>query len=120
LFFYCELQKTNFPILKNKQLFTGAGKAGIKSCLTIFLCLALLKSISQETNIVILAPEEVKNFREIIQAESAAKSMADSISDAAGRVLNQPPRPLEIIYYEGLLDTDPRKNKHSKKFSGHR
>jgi hypothetical protein len=95
--------------LKNKQLFTGAGKAGIKSCLTIFLCLALLKSISQETNIVILAPEEVKNFREIIKTESAAKSMADSILDAAKSVLNQPPRPLEIIYYEGLLDTDPKR-----------
>lgn len=102
--------------MKEIQLLTKAGKPGIKWCLTFFLGLILFKSFAQETNIVVLGPEEVQNIRTVIQTERSAKHLVDSILFAAEKVLNQPPRPLEIIYYEGLLDTDPKRINTVKSF----
>jgi hypothetical protein len=71
---------------------------------------------AQVTNIVILDEQEQMRLKEIIASSAEARSLYDSVAMAATASLKHVPRPLEIIYYEGLLDTDPLRINTVKSF----
>jgi hypothetical protein len=82
----------------------------------IILVLLGISARAQVTNIVILDKQEQIRLKGIIASNSEARLLYDSVAVAAGASLTHIPRPLEIIYYEGLLDTDPRRINTVKSF----
>jgi hypothetical protein len=88
--------------------------------LVIFIAVNLLisKTIqSQTTNIVILDPLEIKNLRTTLENSKSAKILFDSILVEAQKANNQKPLPVEEIYYEGLLDNDPKRIRTVESFT---
>lgn len=71
---------------------------------------------SQVTNIVILDKDEITKLREAINTNENVKRMYDSIANCANQLLIELPRPLETIFYEGLLDNDPKRINTVKSF----
>lgn len=88
----------------------------MKHIITLIVLIFCIHSFAQETNMVILNKKEVKNFREILNTIPEAKSMYDSIYTEALQLLDHESRPLEVVYYEGLLDTNPKRIKTMKSF----
>jgi hypothetical protein len=89
----------------------------MKQLITIIALFYSINSFAQETNMVILDKNEVENFRETIKKVPAAKEIYDSIYIAAINLLNHQPRPLEVVHYEGLLDTNPKRVNTMKSFA---
>jgi hypothetical protein len=81
----------------------------MRQLFTIIALFLRIYSFTQKTNIVILDKNEVENFRETIRKVPAAKEMYDSGYSEAINLLNNQPRPLEVVHYEGLLDTNPKR-----------
>lgn len=48
-------------------------------------------------------------LRRIIQEDSSARALADEVEAKARPLLDATPHPLQIIHYEGLVNTDPRR-----------
>ena len=71
--------------------------------------MASFQAWSQTTDMVILTPQEMTRLRSVIADKAEAKDLYDSIASLVRRHASDPPAPLEVIYYEGLLDTDPRR-----------
>ncbi|MFW5756222.1 MAG: hypothetical protein ACOCWK_06440, partial [Tangfeifania sp.] len=88
----------------------------MKHLITLIVLFFNIHSLAQETNMVILNKKEVKNFRKILNTVPEAKSMYDSIYNEALHLLDHEPRPMEVVYYEGLLDTNPKRVKTMKSF----
>jgi hypothetical protein len=65
--------------------------------------------VGQTTTIVILNLEEQERLRERMIQDELAEKLGDSILDLANEALFLQPRPLKVINYEGLLDTDPKR-----------
>lgn len=65
--------------------------------------------LSQTTNIVILNSSEIQNLRSLLTKNEDLKKMRDSILTEANFALACVEKPLEIMHYEGLLNTDPKR-----------
>jgi hypothetical protein len=65
--------------------------------------------VAQTTTMVILDEVEVKKLRTVVEENSQARHLADSIRHLAEEALERTPRPLEIVYFEGLLETNPKR-----------
>ncbi|MFZ5431583.1 MAG: alginate lyase family protein [Bacteroidota bacterium] len=79
-------------------------------CSILFLLLMVFQgvaSLAQITEIVILDNQEIKNLRELTYNNAAAQRFGDSIVLVAERSLNDSPKPIRKIFYEGLLDSNP-------------
>ena len=83
----------------------------------IFTLLFGLQSYCQVTNIVILDKNEISHLQEVISTNRNAKQLYDSIAAEAAVALQLQPRPLQIMYYEGLLDTNPKRINTVKSFA---
>jgi hypothetical protein len=75
----------------------------------IIVVLLFINARAQVTNVVILDEQEQIRLKELIASYTEARNLNDSVRLAATASLKHMARPLEIIYYEGLLDTDPRR-----------
>lgn len=60
---------------------------------------------------LLLTVEEQRVLRELIRENEEVQKHWYSIQEAAQIILNEQPQPLKVIYYEGLLDTDPKRVK---------
>ncbi len=56
-----------------------------------------------------LDPSQLERLRELATSDSSAKALADQVSTEARPLLEAKPQPLEVIHYEGLVNTDPRR-----------
>lgn len=66
-------------------------------------------SVAQVTNLVVLDSAEIVRLKKLISESHDAGALYDSIARQAAVAMNQQPRPLRQIHYEGLLDTDPKR-----------
>lgn len=85
--------------------------------LILFLFLFILNSNSQTTNLVILNSKEIKNLKSAIKENQQVRILYNSILNEAKEGLDKPPKPIEVIYYEGLLDTNPKRIETVKSFA---
>jgi len=76
--------------------------------LLIFLKLPFI-AYCQTTTMVILSKKEQKNFRVLLKSDDQVKILYDSIRNLAQKALYHNTRPLKVLYYEGLLDTNPKR-----------
>jgi hypothetical protein len=58
---------------------------------------------------VILNDQEQKNFRMLLDTSQQVSILNDSIQNLAQKALSHHARPLEVMFYEGLLDTNPNR-----------
>ena len=56
-----------------------------------------------------LRPEQLISLRHLAQTDAEARAIADAVAAEAAPLLGATPRPLEVIHYEGLVNTDPRR-----------
>jgi len=77
--------------------------------LSIFLFTGIFAVLGQTTTMVILNDQEIIKLRKIISENDQAKAMADSIVGLTDQALERTPRPLEVVYFEGLLETNPKR-----------
>ncbi len=80
--------------------------------LAVFLGLSLGLAVTSafgqiNTGIVILNQEEQARFRGLLENNTEVRALFDSIRVRADNHLSVPAHPIPVIYYEGLLDTDP-------------
>jgi hypothetical protein len=66
-------------------------------------------AFGQTTTVVILNEYEQERFQQLVEKEAMVKKLNDSIQHLAEKALHHAPRPLETIYYEGLLDNNPKR-----------
>ena len=85
--------------------------------INLFLLLLILNLNAQTTNIVILNSEETTRLRSLIKENEEVKKLYSAILHAAEAGLNNPPKPVEVIYYEGLLETNPKRIKTVESFA---
>ncbi|MFY0654515.1 MAG: alginate lyase family protein [Cyclobacteriaceae bacterium] len=78
--------------------------------------LIIQMTAAQTTTIVILNEHEQNKLRKGVASSENAKWLADSILFLAERALGRNPRPLEVVYYEGLLDINPNRIDTEKSF----
>jgi len=74
--------------------------------------LAIVFSLSlqaQETETVILNQTETHRLQELIATNQFVSQLYDSISHLAIEYLDDDPRPLKELFYEGMLDTNPQR-----------
>lgn len=89
----------------------------MKYLLATLVFFIYLNSNAQETNIVILDKKEIAEFRKTFQNFPVIKTMYDSINNEARSLLKHQPKPLEVVYYEGLLDINPKRINTMKSFA---
>ena len=77
----------------------------------------VLNSLAQTTNLVILNSKEINKLRSVMEENNQVRELYNSILEEAKAGLHRPPKPVEIIYYEGLLDTDPKRIETVKSFA---
>lgn len=77
-------------------------------CLWALVMLPLLLT-AQTTDIVILNQKETQRLRRLIRQDERVKAHHEIFVERAEQHLRDQPRPLGVIYYEGLLDNDPRR-----------
>ena len=87
-----------------------------KISIAFILCILSSALLAKDmvTEIVILSQEERERFTRLVQENPEVAALYDSIKIKADQFLNDAPAPLEKLYYEGLLDTDPRRVKTVK------
>lgn len=89
----------------------------MKKFVTILLLLLIgMTALPQETNIVILTADETASLRKVLQSDESARALYDSVLTKANKMLAVEPRPLKVIHYEGLLDTNPKRINTVKSF----
>jgi hypothetical protein len=64
---------------------------------------------AQTTTVVILDQHEINNLKTEVNNSPKARNLADSILLLAEQAFQRTPRPLEVVYYEGLLPTNPNR-----------
>jgi len=77
----------------------------------------VLNSLAQTTNLVILNSKEINKLRSVMEENNQVRELYNSILEEAKAGLHRSPKPVEIIYYEGLLDTDPKRIETVKSFA---
>lgn len=85
-----------------------------KSLICLFALLTSLLSIAQNTYVVVLDDHEVLRLRTLMKSDNQIKMLGDSILAEGKKALAASPNPVDTIYYEGLLDTNPRRIETSK------
>lgn len=75
--------------------------------LFIIWCTTSMNALAQTTDIVVLNAAESERLMSVIQNDTQAKQLYDSIRIQAQHYLTDSPRPLAQIFYEGLLQTHP-------------
>jgi len=75
-----------------------------------------LQLVGQTTTMVILNLEERERLKIQFAEDESVRKLGDSILHLANEALFLQPRPLEVVYYEGLLDNDPRRIDTEKSF----
>jgi len=81
--------------------------------LTSFTLLLLLLltisclSVAQTTNAVILDTTEIQELRQLITTNETVRQQYDSVAQLAEQYLIDSPRPLKVLHYEGLLESNP-------------
>ncbi len=81
----------------------------LKFILLLFFLKLPVFTYCQTTTMVILNNKEQKNFRSLLNSDEQVKILYDSIRNLAQTALHHNPRPLEVLHYEGLLDTNPKR-----------
>jgi len=66
-------------------------------------------SWSQNTYVVLLDKAEVQRLKAFINTDKDAEDLADSVLNEGNKALEAEPNPVDTIYYEGLLDTNPKR-----------
>jgi hypothetical protein len=56
-----------------------------------------------------LSPAHLERLRALVTQDSSAKSIAEQVTAHGRALLDAQPQPLEVIHYEGLVNTDPRR-----------
>ena len=82
----------------------------MKERIVYFISVGLLLAnvaYSQTTHVVILDSAEITTLRAVVASDQRAGHLYDSVLQRARQQLDDQPRPLEKLYYEGLLETDP-------------
>lgn len=74
-----------------------------------FCVVATDNSIAQTTNVVILDTTEITQLQQLIDTDDRVGSLYDSVARSADAHLFDEPRPLAVLQYEGLLETDPNR-----------
>ena len=72
-------------------------------------CTTSMNALSQTTDIVVLNAAEAERLQRVIQEDTQAKHLYDSIHSRAKEYLKDSPRPLKQIFYEGMLQTHPER-----------
>lgn len=73
----------------------------------IFFLAVSSYSIAQNTNVVILDTTEIQRLRQLITTKETVRQQYDSVVQLAEQYLADSSRPLKVLYYEGLLETNP-------------
>lgn len=74
------------------------------------ICLILpFNASSQTTDMVILSPREMSRLKSAVAENPQARNLYDSIVALMRSHTTDAPAPVEVIHYEGLLDTDLRR-----------
>lgn len=77
---------------------------------SVLLCISFRSGAQSDqsliTNTVILKPAEQEELRTFLSRDQKALNLYQTIKEEAIGYLNDVPNPVEVIYYEGLLDTD--------------
>ncbi|WP_373514362.1 alginate lyase family protein [Persicitalea sp.] len=78
---------------------------------SLFLFLFFLPRLTQAEipETLLLTPPQQKYLRQLIQTNPDAKALWLKAEREAKGYLNDQPRPLKVIHYEGLLDTNPNR-----------
>ena len=71
----------------------------------------------QTTNIVILNQEEKASLKQLIKTNKDVERLYKSILYEAESGLNNKPNPIETVYYEGLLETHPKRTRTMQSFA---
>lgn len=79
----------------------------MKRLLFLFLSLAPPLAHAQIPETLLLTPTQQKHLRHLLQTNPAAKALWQQVDQEAKGYLQDQPRPLQVIHYEGLLDTNP-------------
>lgn len=85
--------------------------------LNLVLFFLLFDLGAQTTNIIILDKKEQTRLQEEIKSNPQVNELYQNIVTEANNGLKNTPKPLEIIYYEGLLDTNPKRIETMKSFA---
>ncbi len=75
--------------------------------LTLLLLVLQFDSIAQTTNTVILDSTEIDRLRQQITTHGEVQQLHDSVANLAELYRTAAPRPLSVLHYEGLLETNP-------------
>ncbi|MPR33731.1 alginate lyase family protein [Salmonirosea aquatica] len=76
-------------------------------CFTFLL--APLFTLADIPETLLLTPSQQRYLAELIRTNPSAKTQWLKVEEEAKGYLNDAPRPLRVIHYEGLLDTDTRR-----------
>ncbi|MGB3585812.1 MAG: alginate lyase family protein [Tunicatimonas sp.] len=77
-------------------------------CLLTLLSLVFqVNGIAQTTNTVLLDSAEIDRLRQQIATHGEVQQLYDSVVDLAELYRTAVPRPLSVLYYEGLLENNP-------------
>ncbi len=87
------------------------------AALTITLLLTVARGHAAETHagefsippVTPLAPLALAELRQLAGSDEEARALAAAAAAEAAPLLDTDPRPLEVIHYEGLVHTDPRR-----------
>ena len=85
-----------------------------KLLLCLITLLTAFQSFAQNTYVVVLDEHEVVQLRATMKSNDLIKNLGDSIVAEGKKALAASPNPVDTIYYEGLLDTNPRRIETSK------
>lgn len=80
-----------------------------RAVFTLLLLIPYLLGYGQITQVVILDEEEIINLKGFLEKNSKARKMYDSICGLAYTAMKVAPRPLAVLHYEGLLDSNPKR-----------
>ena len=72
----------------------------------LFMSLSIFHINSQNTYVVHLNEQEQQNLRALYEHNADVKKRCDSVIRVASDYLNYEPKPVQVIYYEGMLETD--------------
>lgn len=64
-------------------------------------------SVAQTTNVVVLDSAEITRLRQFIATNDTVRQRYDSIVQLTEQYLIDTPRPLKVLHYEGLLESNP-------------
>lgn len=100
-----------------KLKFRACRKKIASRCRIIAAALWLLlpfEVVAQTTDMVVLNAEQMTRLRTVMAQNVKAKNLYDSVAALTRQHLTSNPLPVEVIHYEGLLDTDPKRIETTK------